>query len=245
MNNEYHPGQRWISNTEADYGLGFIEKIEGRHMTVIFPAVDETRVYATDNAPLNRVKYPVGETIGIEGGESLTVTGHDEHNHCIVYIGTNENGKETRIHELELDSFARFSQPQDRLFAGQVDKNKHFELRVKSLQHLHQLHQSPAFGLLGPRVQILPHQFYIAHQVSQRHAPRVLLADEVGLGKTIEAGLILHQQVLTERVKRALIVVPETLIHQWLVEMLRRFNLHFSIMDEERCFAIEEEGGAD
>ena len=242
MNNEYHPGQRWISNTEADYGLGFIEKIEGRHMTVIFPAVDESRVYATDNAPLNRVKYPIGETIGIEDGETLTVTGHDEHNHCIVYIGVNEDNKEVRIHELELDSFARFSQPQDRLFAGQVDKSKHFELRVESLQHLHRQHQSPAFGLLGPRVQILPHQFYIAHQVSQRHAPRVLLADEVGLGKTIEAGLILHQQVLTERVKRALIVVPETLVHQWLVEMLRRFNLHFTILDEERCFAIEEEG---
>jgi len=245
MSNEFHPGQRWISNTEADFGLGFIEKIEGRHMTVVFPAVDETRVYATDNAPLNRVKYPIGESISIEGGGSIKITRHDEHNHCIVYRGIDETGNEVGIHELELDSFARFSQPQDRLFAGQVDKNKQFELRVESLQHAHRLHQSQAFGLLGPRVQLLPHQFYIAHQVAQRHAPRVLLADEVGLGKTIEAGLILHQQVSTERVKRALIVVPETLVHQWLVEMLRRFNLHFTIMDEARSFAIEEEGDTD
>ncbi len=239
---EFHPGQRWISNTEADLGLGFIEQIEGRHMTVIFPAVDETRVYAIDNAPLNRVKYPVGETIQIEGGASFIVTGHDEHQHCIVYVASNEQGDAVRIHELELDSFAHFSQPQDRLFAGQVSKIRQFELRVESLQHLHRLQQSSAFGLLGPRVQILPHQFYIAHQVAQRHAPRVLLADEVGLGKTIEAGLILHQQILTERVKRTLIVTPETLLHQWLVEMLRRFNLKFTILDEERCFAIEEEG---
>ena len=62
------------------------------------------------------------------------------------------------------------------------------------------------------------------------------------LGKTIEAGLILHQQLLTERVHRTLIVVPETLVHQWLVEMLRRFNLAFTILDEDRCFAIEDEG---
>jgi ATP-dependent helicase HepA len=62
-----------------------------------------------------------------------------------------------------------------------------------------------------------------------------LLADEVGLGKTIEAGMIIHQQVLAGRAERILIVVPETLQHQWLVEMMRRFNLHFSIFDEERC----------
>ncbi|MDG4869085.1 SNF2-related protein, partial [Guyparkeria sp. 1SP6A2] len=67
-----------------------------------------------------------------------------------------------------------------------------------------------------------------------RYAPRVLLADEVGLGKTIEAGMIIHQQVLSGRAERILIVVPETLQHQWLVEMLRRFNLRFSLFDDER-----------
>ncbi len=244
-NNEFHPGQRWVSNTEADLGLGFIEKIEGRHLTIIFPAVDETRVYAMDNAPLNRVKYPVGDTIQTEEGASYIVTGHAEHNHCIVYQYVDENGKDVGMHELELDSFAQFSQPQDRLFAGQIDKNKHFKLRIETLDHLHHQQKSDSYGLLGPRIQPLAHQLYIAHQVAERHAPRVLLADEVGLGKTIEAGLILHQQLLTERVNRCLIVVPETLVHQWLVEMLRRFNLHFTVLDEERCFAIEEEGDAD
>jgi len=244
-NKEFHPGQRWVSNTEADLGLGFIEKIDGRHLTIIFPAVDETRVYAIDNAPLNRVKYPAGEVIKTEEGASYTVTGHAEHNHCIIYQYIDETGTEVGMHELELDSFAQFSQPQDRLFAGQVDKNKHFKLRVETLEHLHHQQKSDSYGLLGPRIQPLPHQLYIAHQVAMRHAPRVLLADEVGLGKTIEAGLILHQQLLTERVNRCLIVVPETLVHQWLVEMLRRFNLHFTVLDEERCFAIEEEGDAD
>ncbi len=245
MNNEFYAGQRWVSTTEASLGIGFIEKVEGRHLTIVFTAVDETRVYATDNAPLNRVKYPIGESINTEEGESITITAYEEHNHCIVYIGTDSQGKTVHMHELELDSFAQFSQPQDRLFAGQVDKNKNFELRVKTLEHLHRQQKEDAYGLVGPRIQPLPHQMYIAHQVAQRHAPRVLLADEVGLGKTIEAGLILHQQILTERVSRTLIVVPETLVHQWLVEMLRRFNLHFTVLDEERCFAIEDEGDAD
>ncbi len=82
---------------------------------------------------------------------------------------------------------------------------------------------------------LIPHQLYIAYEVGRRHAPRVLLADEVGLGKTIEVGMIIHQQVLSGRAERILIVVPETLQHQWLVEMMRCFNLHFSIFDEERC----------
>ena len=240
MSTDFHRGQRWISNTESELGLGFVEKIEGRHVTFVFPAADETRVYALNSAPLSRVKYPIDEKIKTESGVSLTVTEHLEHNGCIVYRGLNDAGEELHIHELELNSFAQFSQPQDRLFAGQIDKDSYFRLRVETLQHLRRQQSSDTYGLSGPRVQLLPHQFYIAHQVALRHAPRVLLADEVGLGKTIEAGLILHQQLLTERVKRVLIIVPETLIHQWLVEMLRRFNLHFTILDAERCFDIEE-----
>ncbi|MCF5223164.1 RNA polymerase-associated protein RapA, partial [Pseudomonas syringae] len=65
-------------------------------------------------------------------------------------------------------------------------------------------------------------------------APRVLLADEVGLGKTIEAGLVIHRQLLSGRANRVLILVPENLQHQWLVEMRRRFNLQVALFDAER-----------
>ncbi len=53
----------------------------------------------------------------------------------------------------------------------------------------------------------------------------------MGLGKTIEAGMILHQQLLSGAAERVLIIVPETLQHQWLVEMLRRFNLRFALFE--------------
>jgi ATP-dependent helicase HepA len=94
---------------------------------------------------------------------------------------------------------------------------------------------------MGGRVELLPHQFYIAREVSSRLAPRVLLSDEVGLGKTIEAGLIIHRLLRTGRADRVLLLVPEPLVHQWFVEMMRRFNLWFNIFDEERCGAIEAE----
>ncbi len=233
-------GQRWISNGEADLGLGIIKEIAGRRVEVIFPASGEQRIYAADNAPLSRVQYPVGDRISTNEDVFFTITARHELNDCFIYQGDDDEGNAISIHEMDLNSFVQFSQPQDRLFAGQIDKNSQFELRIEALAHQHTLQQSPVFGLMGARVQLLPHQIYIAHQVAKRHAPRVLLADEVGLGKTIEAGLIIHQQLVTEQAKRVLIVVPDSLVHQWLVEMLRRFNLQFTIMDEERHQALIE-----
>ena len=86
---------------------------------------------------------------------------------------------------------------------------------------------------------LIPHQLYIAHEVSNRQSPRVLLADEVGLGKTIEACLILNRLLVCGRANRVLILVPGSLVHQWFVELLRRFNHWFSIFDEGRCQSIE------
>ncbi len=237
---DFSIGQRWVSNGEADLGLGLIKEISGRQIAVLFPASAEQRIYAADNAPLSRVHYPEGDRVSTNEDVFFTITARHQLNDCFIYQGTDDEGNEISIHEMDLNSFVQFSQPQDRLFAGQIDKNSQFELRIEALAHQHKLQQSSAFGLMGARVQLLPHQIYIAHQVSQRYAPRVLLADEVGLGKTIEAGLIIHQQLITEQAKRILIVVPDSLVHQWLVEMLRRFNLHFTIMDEERHQALVE-----
>jgi ATP-dependent helicase HepA len=86
----------------------------------------------------------------------------------------------------------------------------------------------------------LPHQLYVANEVGKRSTPRVLLADEVGLGKTIEAGIILHRMVLSGESQRVLIMVPESLQFQWLVEMRRRFNLNFSLFDAERLMLSED-----
>lgn len=154
-----------------------------------------------------------------------------------TYLGTRtDTGEENVIlREIFLSHQIRFNKPQDKLFAGQIDRMDRFALRYRALKNQYEQHKSPQRGLCGMRAGLIPHQLYIAHEVGRRYAPRVLLADEVGLGKTIEAGMIIHQQVLAGRADRILIVVPETLQHQWLVEMMRRFNLHFSIFDEERC----------
>lgn len=237
---EFIIGQRWVSNSEAELGLGIIKESSGRRIEVFFPAVAESRFYAADNAPLSRVVYSVGEQVQSQEQLSFKISAVQPFNGCYIYQGETTEGEAVSFHEMDLDSRVHFNQPQDRLFAGQVDKNSQFELRARALAYQHALFASPVYGLLGARVQLLPHQLYIAKQVSQRFAPRVLLADEVGLGKTIEAGLILHQKILSGEVKRAVIIVPDALLHQWLVEMLRRFNLSFSLIDAERHQALTE-----
>jgi ATP-dependent helicase HepA len=64
----------------------------------------------------------------------------------------------------------------------------------------------------------------------------------VGLGKTNEAGLILHRLHITGRAGRILILLPPALLNQWFVEMFRRFQMSFSIFDEDRCASLELEG---
>ncbi|MGB5177845.1 MAG: RNA polymerase-associated protein RapA [Gammaproteobacteria bacterium] len=240
---DFIPGQRWVNYAELQLGLGTVLSVDQRTVTLLFLASGETRTYSIETAPLTRVHFAPGDRIRSHEGWSFTVVQVKEQDGLLTYTGSNDAGDSIELPEGKLDSHLQLNRPAERLFTGQVDQDRWFELRYQTLQHLNRLAHSELRGLTGGRTSLIPHQLYIAHEVANRHAPRVLLADEVGLGKTIEAGLILHQQLLTERAQRVLIVVPESLLHQWLVEMLRRFNLPFSILDEQRCRAIAESTG--
>ena len=229
-------GQRWISDSESDQGLGTVVAVEGRFVTILFTATGESRQYAKQDAPLTRVVFNVGDTVPSHDNFSIKISELVENNNLFTYIGERvDTGERVELKEMMLDHFIKFNKPHDRLLNGQFDRLDWYQLRKQSLNFQYQQQQSELSGLSGARVSLIPHQLYIADEVGKRFAPRVLLADEVGLGKTIEAGLIIHQQLVSGRAKRVLIVVPESLMHQWLVEMLRRFNLRFSIFDEERC----------
>ena len=242
---DFIPGQRWISNTESELGLGLILEVSFKRVTVLFLASDEQRIYASDNAPLTRVSFAVGDVIESIDEEELTVTRLIEKEGLIIYVGKNAEGQEVLLEEIELNHHIQFNKPQDRLFTGQIDPSSWFLLRYETWLRLRQLQQSPVKGLLGGRTSLIPHQLYIAHESANRSAPRIMLADEVGLGKTIEAGLILHHRLINGLTHRVLIIVPESLLHQWLVEMLRRFNLRFSVFDEARCLEELNDDGLD
>ena len=236
MQSEYQPGQRWVSTTEPELGLGVLLEAGSGKATILFTVAKEKKTYAVATAPILRVRFKEGDEILVHTGETLTVDKVTEEDYLLTY-----HCGDRAIGEGELDDSISFSKPEDRLLGGQVDELRTFNLRIESLFRSSQIRKSPVRGFLGGRVDLIPHQIAIVKEVSSRPAPRVLLADEVGLGKTIEACLIMHRLHLTGRANRVLIVLPEPLVHQWFVELLRRFNLLFAIFDEERCQSIQSD----
>jgi ATP-dependent helicase HepA len=232
--NLYISGQRWISESEPELGLGTIVEAAGGRVQVEFKASGETRTYAIEQAPLKRVRFHAGDKIKTQADREFVVKEVIEQRGLLIYVGEN-----LQLTEAQVNDRVSLQGSQDRLFAGRFDPPAAFALRRRSLEMLHRLRQSPVRGFAGGRIDLIPHQLYIAQEVANRHAPRVMLSDEVGLGKTIEACLILHRLLLSGRANRILVLVPESLVHQWFVEMLRRFNVWLHIFDVERCAAIE------
>ncbi|MDR0781401.1 MAG: DEAD/DEAH box helicase family protein, partial [Pseudomonadales bacterium] len=234
----YAAGQRFICDAEPELGLGQVIEVSHRTLTLAFAASATTRQYAMHNSPLTRVSFEPGDAIKDRNHVEWTILGVSEREGLFFYQVRDAAGNETRLSETELSAQLSLSQPLKRLLTLQSEAPAWFQLRRAALEAQAFIDSSTLLGLCSARTDLLPHQLYIAHEVARRPAPRVLLSDEVGLGKTIEAGLILQQQLFSGLARRVLLVVPDSLVHQWLVELLRRFNLRFSILDAERCAAL-------
>lgn len=236
-------GQRWMVDTDASLGLGIITQCEVRTITVEFAAVAESRVYSLDNAPLTRVLFEPGESVLLDDGQTVEIQQVQEIENIALYMG--EKGE--WIPETRLSPTLTLNNPIKRLFAGQLDAPTWLDLRSQFEKQYHNWRLSGQLGLQGARIQLTPHQLYVASAATDLEQVRVLLADEVGLGKTIEAGLILQRLLLQERAQRVLILVPEALQVQWFVELLRRFAIHAVLwneltdINESRVFIVPHE----
>lgn len=101
------------------------------------------------------------------------------------------------------------------------------------------LRNAPSFEVPGAErigeataaIQPWPHQSRAFERMYRNWPPRLLIADEVGLGKTIEAGLLLRQAWLSGKAKRILILAPKAVLKQWQIELREKFNLNWPIYD--------------
>lgn len=231
----YFPDQRYTSKGEPELGVGIVKETSKGKVQLYFPISQETRLYATESAPLQRLVFKPGDTVKDSNGQPLQIQEVVLEGELYMYYGA-----EGQLSEAQLGDVSAQHGVDDRLFMGDVDAPQVFALRRETLQNEYKRRISAVNGFVGGRIDLIPHQLYIAHEVSSRYAPRVLLSDQVGLGKTIEACLILHRLLLSGRISRVIILVPESLLHQWFVEVLRRFNMWFNIFDEERCASLDE-----
>lgn len=220
-----------MSTAEPELGLGTVLRVEGRGVQVLFAKAGVLRQYAQHSAPLLRAAFRQGQKV-LGQGRSLLVERVAEEDGMLVYYGGND-----RLAEGELDDEQSISHADERLLSGRVDPVDHFELRHAALRQRAEARGRQSWGLNSARIDLLDHQLQVVARATAQRSPRVLLADEVGLGKTIEAGLIISRQLAAGLARRVLVVVPENLVHQWFVELLRRFNLAFSIFDAARMQA--------
>jgi ATP-dependent helicase HepA len=117
---------------------------------------------------------------------------------------------------------------------------------LRDVQRLRSIREDDVLGsFLGGRVRLFPHQLYVAERASAAAPVRWLLADEVGLGKTIEACLILNRLVHTRNIERCLVVVPEALTVQWLGELWRKYHQVFTLLDGPRLADVARDFGPD
>ena len=221
-------GQRVVCEAELGLGLGTIKSLEqDRFVDIEFAAVEQVRRYRIKTAPLRRVILRQGQKAVSRSGQKITVESVRSQGDLLVYCG---QGQE--IPENELSDKVPLSGNIDRFHLRNLNLNDELELHIAAWNVRGIELGSKVRGLCGSRVELLGHQLYLAQRVAQLGFPRVLLADQVGLGKTIEAGLIFSALRTLGRADKVLVVVPDSLLHQWLAEMVRRFHELFSVVDK-------------
>src|SRR5437773_1897959 len=97
MPENFRSGQRWISETEPELGLGSITRATDRKVTAVFRASNERREYSASNAPLRRVRFRTGDTIKTQDGASLNVRSIVERDGLIFYRGDGREVCETQL----------------------------------------------------------------------------------------------------------------------------------------------------
>jgi superfamily II DNA or RNA helicase len=122
-------------------------------------------------------------------------------------------------------------EPADLLLAAEFGDSSSYGLRLQSLYLQHSYRFDPLSGLSNARIEPQYHQVFVAWRVSQKLQPRMILADEVGLGKTIEAGLVIKELRARGMAERVLVVCPASLQLQWQQELKTKFNEAFDIID--------------
>lgn len=223
-------GQRVRNEAEPALGLGIIDGFPtSRSVRVVFPAAGETRLYNPASAPLRRYVLGPGQAAQTQDGRSFRVERVVEDAGGLLTY----HGQDLVVPEAQLADASVSHDPLQRLLAGDFSDQGAYDLRETGWRLRSEVLRQRSRGLAGARVALLPHQLAIAHKVSSREHPRVLLADEVGLGKTIEACLIYAALRALGRADRVLVLTPASLVHQWLIELYRRFNELFTLADPE------------
>jgi ATP-dependent helicase HepA len=220
-----------------ELGIGRVTDLDTRAVVVEFPRSGTTLRMAAATDALIPVDLSPGRPVRIiDTTEETTVAARLQDG--TVRLANGRIASSHTLWPLELEGALL-----DRLALGDLDELEDFVTRLDIL-HLLTLREADGLGsFLGGRVRLFPHQLHVAERATASDPVRWLLADEVGLGKTIEAALILNRLVHTGKVDRCLVVVPESLTVQWLGELWRKYHQVFTLLDAPRLADVARDFG--
>ena len=222
-----------------DLGIGRVVTVEHRSLVVDFPRSGTTLRLAKTTEALVPIDLSPGRPVRLVATKEETTIAEREEDGRLRLA----NGRTVRAGELW--PMALEGALAERLALGDVDRVADFAMRLDWL-HLLAVREADGLGsFLGGRVRLFPHQLYVAERATGTDPVRWLLADEVGLGKTIEAALILNRLVHTRKVERCLVVAPDALTVQWLGELWRKYHQVFTLLDAPRLADVARDFGAD
>ncbi len=133
------------------------------------------------------------------------------------------------------------TEPVERFKAQHIGSLQRYGLQevARWYRTLHLYDELVSLGQVG--VDIKPHQVSVVHKVVSNYPHRFLLCDEVGLGKTIEAGMVIKELRARGGAHRVLVIVPPNLVRQWQFEMKSKFNETFNVLNTDTVRYLESQ----
>src|SRR5499433_1881050 len=230
---------------QPEWGIGHLISLEeaGTRGRVLFPAREGGPIFvSTKQGILQPHQLHLGDSVHTGQGRPAVIAGEVEGGRGLRrYVIRFEDGSEAEWPESELRAVAPKPDALTMLREFRAGDARNFLLRRQALM-LDDERRCDALGaLFASRVMVKPHQVGVVQRVLAAPRPRFILADEVGLGKTIETGMIFSALRLSGLARRTLVVAPGHLTVQWLAELYHKFNQLFTLLDSDRYAASLEE----
>ena len=221
---------------------GYVSRIERNTAHVTFDEGPE-HMFNLGSGVLEAAPFAVGDrVVRGDGVIGVVIEKIPAENYPTVKVAF-ANGIVTNAVEMTLRP-AMLDDPIERFRANQIGTANEFNLRSVAAdlwtRHLH----DSLVSLSHARVDLKPHQVSVVHRVISSYPHRFLLCDEVGLGKTIEAAMIVKELRARGLARRVLILVPSGLVRQWQFELKTKFNETFAIFNRATVQYLKATGVA-
>lgn len=174
----------------------------------------------------------VGDRVKVQGKVGDVVKVEDHEDSKCFHVVLEEGGRKRYFDTVT--NIEKVVDPFDQLLNGSFDPKWKFDLLTEATELSLAFEYDQLLSLSNSRINLEPYQVECVHKVVNAPKQRFLIADDVGLGKTIEAGMILKELSARNRAKRVLIISPASLTYQWKRELSEKFDYNFWVYDSDR-----------